>query len=287
MAWCARILMSSSTKPVHCVRRKTITVSEKERSEVSAVLHAKWLPSGRREQDFLGRNVILFFVTNSIHVFCRFAPWAIWGVQWHWFGAVQAPVWAGSGPAGCPGECRRLLGRAPANSWNCLLGVNAALLQKVSPTPYLEICLIWAVPSGLPSVESLFLGSRVSPACTLHMLTKAFLGYAFAGLGQEIIHFKEEKRKELPLNTDAGRRVLSVFSFYFLALSHLLKSPHLVQPGCWGINLLAGLIQTSAECMFLLFCLELAAGANTNSSGVGTNTGYLSQAVLGGLSFLQ
>lgn len=112
----------------------------------------------------------------------------------------------------------------------------------------------------------------------------------FLDWGEEIIHFKEGKWKELPLNTDAGRGVLSVFSFYCLGLSHfshLFISAHVLQPDCWGINLLAGVIPTSAECMFLLFCLELGAGANTNSSGVGTNAGCLSQAVLGGLSFLQ
>lgn len=109
----------------------------------------------------------------------------------------------------------------------------------------------------------------------------------FLDWGEEIIHFKEGKWKELPLNTDAGRRVLGVFSFYFLALSHVFISTHLLQPGCWGINLLAGVIQTSAECMFLLFWLELVAGANTNSSGVGTSAGCLSQAVLGGLFLLQ
>lgn len=129
-----------------------------------------------------------------------------------------------------------------------------------------------------------FWGSHVSLACTLHMFTSALLG--FLDWGEEIIHFREGKQKELPLNTDAGRRVLSVFCFTFL-LSHLFISTHLLQPGCLGINLLAGVIQTSAECMFLLFCLELGAGANTNSSGVGTNTGCLSQTVLGGLSFLQ
>lgn len=131
-------------------------------------------------------------------------------------------------------------------------------------------------------------GAAVSPLHVHYTYSPMpFWVMVFLVWGEEIIHFEEGKWKELPQNTDAGRRVPSVFSFYLLALSHLFISTYLLQPGCWGINLLAGVIQTSAECIFLLFCLELGAGAKTNSSGVGTNTGCLSQAVLSGLSFLQ
>lgn len=37
--------------------------------------------------------------------------------------------------------------------------------------------------------------------------------------------------------------------------------------------------------MFLLFLLDLGVEANNNSSRVGTDAGYLSQTVLGGLCF--
>lgn len=52
----------------------------------------------------------------------------------------------------------------------------------------------------------------------------------FLDWGEEIIHFKKGKQKELPPKADAGRRVPSVFLFYFLALSLIYLNP---SPTAW------------------------------------------------------
>lgn len=137
---------------------------------------------------------------------------------------------------------------------------------------------------GLTSVESVF----------LWQLSLLHVNYRCSPVPFWVVSFlrgKEGRNNPLKANEKSSHWTClwnegccMPFPFTYF-LSCLFVWTHLLQPCCCGINLLARVIQTWAECMFLLLLLDLGVEANNNSSRVGTAAGYLSQAVLGGLYF--
>lgn len=154
------------------------------------------------------------------------------------------------------------------------------------PRPYLEICLIWAalwvnicgICISLAVVSPLHINYSCSP---IPFWVRSFLRGGGVCVWEETSIFKKGNKKS-SCEHFCGKR-----SAVGLLFTYVLSPPYWthLQLRCCGINLLARVIQTLAECMSLLFLLDLGAEANNNSSRVGTDAGYLSRTVLGGLYF--